>query len=70
MTKFDIAQHLACALQLGARLVAQTTPADATPRPYDCHLDSARLDAIGIGVRTRFVDGLRDVLRNAPAPAC
>lgn len=69
MTKYDIAQHLARELHIDARLVAQTTPADATPRPYDCHLDSARLDAMDIGVRTRFVDGLRDVLRNAPALA-
>jgi dTDP-4-dehydrorhamnose reductase len=67
MTKYDIARHLARELRVDARLVAQTAPVDATPRPYDCHLDSARLDAMGIGVRTTFVDGLRQVLRDAPA---
>jgi dTDP-4-dehydrorhamnose reductase len=72
MTKYDIAQHIARALGIQAQLVAQTEPADATPRPRDCHLDSGRLEALGIGRRTPFDAGIRAVLdafaREAAAP--
>lgn len=66
MTKYEIAQRLATALEVDAALVPQTTPADATPRPYNCHLDSSRLEALGIGRRTPFDTGIRDVLRAFP----
>jgi len=45
-------------------IVAQQTPTDSTPRPYDCHLDSASLEALGIGRRTPFEQGLDFVLGN------
>jgi dTDP-4-dehydrorhamnose reductase len=66
MTKFDIAKRLAHALQLDARLTPQHTPADATPRPRDCHLDSSRLEALGIGHRTPFDEAIRQVLDAFP----
>ncbi|HTH62775.1 MAG TPA: SDR family oxidoreductase [Paraburkholderia sp.] len=66
MTKHDIAQRLAAALGLSARLVAQTSPADATPRPRDCHLDASRLEALGIGRPTPFDAGIRAVLDAFP----
>jgi len=68
MTKHDIAQRLAAALGLNARLVAQTSPADATPRPRDCHLDASRLEALGIGRRTPFDVAIRAVLEAFPWP--
>jgi len=67
MTKFDIAERIARALNVDAKLVAQRTPADATPRPRDCHLDSARLEALGIGQRTPFNTAIAHVLARYPA---
>ena len=65
MTKYAIALKLAERLGLDASLiVAQSTPADSTPRPYDCHLDSGSLEALGIGRRTPFDQGLDFVLGN------
>lgn len=66
MTKYDIALHLAAALQIKARLIPQTTPTDSTPRPRDCHLDTSSLEKLGIGRRTPFETALRDVLRQIP----
>jgi dTDP-4-dehydrorhamnose reductase len=63
MTKYDIALRLARALGVGhAHLLAQLEPVDATPRPRDCHLDSTRLETLGIGRRTRLDDALPRVL--------
>ena len=62
MTKFDIAQRIARALRVDAKLVAQRTPTDATPRPRDCHLDSGRLEALGIGRRTPFDSAIARLL--------
>lgn len=66
MTKYEIALHLAEALQLNAQLVPQHTPTDATPRPHNCHLDSSRLEALGIGRRTPFDTAIRRVLTGFP----
>jgi dTDP-4-dehydrorhamnose reductase len=68
MTKFDIAQRIARVLKVDARLVAQRTPADSTPRPRDCHLDSVRLEALGIGRRTPFDSAIASVLARYPEP--
>ncbi|MEX3839619.1 dTDP-4-dehydrorhamnose reductase family protein [Paraburkholderia sp. BR10882] len=62
MTKYDIAQRIAQALGVKARLLAQPTPTDATPRPRDCHLDSSRLETLGMGRRTPFDVAIRAVL--------
>ncbi|MDR5809348.1 SDR family oxidoreductase [Caballeronia sp. LZ019] len=67
MTKFDIAERIARALKVDAKLIAQRTPADATPRPRDCHLDSARLEALGIGRRTPFDTAIASLLAGYPA---
>ncbi|MFM0325800.1 dTDP-4-dehydrorhamnose reductase family protein [Caballeronia glebae] len=66
MTKFDIAERIARALKVDARLVAQRTPTDATPRPRDCHLDSGRLEALGIGRRTPFDIAIGGLLAKYP----
>lgn len=66
MTKFQIAQCIAQVLNIRARLVAQTLPADTTPRPRDCHLASDRLDAWQIGHRTLFEQAIRVVLAGWP----
>ncbi|MGH8782491.1 dTDP-4-dehydrorhamnose reductase family protein [Paraburkholderia sp.] len=63
MTKYDIAAHLAAALQVEACLIPQRAPTDSTPRPHDCHLDSSNLEKLGIGRRTPFEIAIRDVLR-------
>ncbi|MGN6666991.1 MAG: dTDP-4-dehydrorhamnose reductase family protein, partial [Trinickia sp.] len=69
MTKFEIASRIARALNIDARLEAQSTSVETTPRPRDCHLDSSRLEALGIGRRTPFDVAIADVLRAAPALA-
>ncbi|KIG07416.1 dTDP-4-dehydrorhamnose reductase family protein [Caballeronia concitans] len=67
MTKFDIAERIARVLNVNAKLVAQRTPTDSTPRPRDCHLDSARLESLGIGRRTRFDTAIAHLLARYPA---
>ncbi|WP_109481333.1 SDR family oxidoreductase [Paraburkholderia sp. C35] len=66
MTKYDIAQRLANALDIDAQLTPQHTPTDSTPRPHNCHLDSARLEALGIGRRTPFDTAIHEVLAQFP----
>lgn len=66
MNKYEIAVRLAEALQLEAHLTPQLTPADATPRPHNCHLASSRLEALGIGRRTPFDTAVRQVLAAFP----
>jgi dTDP-4-dehydrorhamnose reductase len=62
MTKFEMAARIACVLRLDARLMPQAVSREATPRPRDCHLDSSRLEALGIGRRTPFDVALAEVL--------
>jgi dTDP-4-dehydrorhamnose reductase len=66
MTKFDIAGRIARVLNVDAKLVAQHSPTDATPRPRDCHLDSGRLEALGIGRRTSFDIAIAGLLAKYP----
>ncbi|WP_322084997.1 SDR family oxidoreductase [Burkholderia sp. BCC1999] len=66
MTKHDIAQRIAAALGVDASLTPIDQPTDATPRPYDYHLDASRLRALGIDHATPFDVALRTVLRGAP----
>ena len=68
MTKFDIAGCIARVLRLDAKIHCQQVPADATPRPKDCHLASAALDNMDIGRRTAFEVGIRAVLDSWPKP--
>ena len=66
MTKYDIARRIAAAFGIDASLAPIDQPADATPRPYDCHLDASRVRALGIDWTTPFDTALQAVLRNAP----
>jgi dTDP-4-dehydrorhamnose reductase len=66
MAKFEIATRIARALDVGARIEPQYTSAEATPRPRDCHLDSSRLETLGIGRRTPFDTALKTVLDAFP----
>ncbi|KAF1029133.1 MAG: dTDP-4-dehydrorhamnose reductase [Burkholderia plantarii] len=68
MTKHEIAQRIGAALGIAPRLTPVTAPRDTTPRPYDCHLDPSRLEALGIGARTPFEVGIRAVLAAGPGP--
>ena len=68
MTKFDIAQRIAQVLNIDARITAQRTPIDATPRPRNCHLTSNALEILKIGQRTPFDTAIRTVLQNWPRP--
>ncbi|SAL67837.1 dTDP-4-dehydrorhamnose reductase [Caballeronia udeis] len=63
MTKFGIAQSIARVLNVDARITAQHTPIDATPRPRNCHLASDALEALKIGQRTPFDTAIRSVLQ-------
>ena len=54
MTKYDIAQRIAAALGIDAALKRIDQPTDATPRPYDCHLDASSV---------RAADRSRDAVR-------
>ncbi|WP_321781684.1 SDR family oxidoreductase [Burkholderia pyrrocinia] len=66
MTKCEIARRIATALGIEASLAPIEQPTDATPRPYDCHLDATSLRALGIDPATPFDTALRTVLRDAP----
>ena len=68
MTKFDIAQRIAQVLNIDARITAQRTPIDATPRPRNSHLASDALEVLKIGQRTPFDAAIRAVLQNWPRP--
>lgn len=62
LTKFEMAERIAAALRIKADLKPQTTPTDSTPRPKNCHLSSATLEALGIGQRTPFDTALKTIL--------
>ncbi|WP_419690689.1 dTDP-4-dehydrorhamnose reductase family protein [Burkholderia theae] len=66
MTKYDIARRIAAALGIDASLTRIDQPTDATPRPYDCHLDASRVRQLGIDYATPFDSALRTVLGGAP----
>jgi dTDP-4-dehydrorhamnose reductase len=62
MTKFDIATRIARMLDVDARIEPQYGSSDAAPRPRNCHLDSNRLEMLGIGRRTPFDTALASVI--------
>ncbi|ALV61159.1 MULTISPECIES: dTDP-4-dehydrorhamnose reductase family protein [Burkholderia] len=69
MTKYAIAQRIAAALGIEASLTPITQPTDATPRPYDCHLDATRVRALGIDYATPFDTALHAILHDGrPMP--
>jgi len=68
MTKFDIARCIARVLKVDAKITAQRTPVDATPRPQNCHLATNAFEALKIGRRTPFDTAIRIVLQSWPRP--
>lgn len=63
MTKYDMALAMAELYGIPTNhIVADTKPASGTPRPFDCHLDCSRLEALGISKRTPFKVGIKEAL--------
>ena len=63
MTKYDIACLFARLLSFDpARLVPDNAPSAGAPRPKDCHLDTSKLEKLGIGQRTPFASTLPAIL--------
>lgn len=64
MTKYEMARLFAPYLDFNPeQLVPDVTPpGSAAPRPKDCHLDSSRLESLGIGRRTPFAMTLPRIL--------
>ncbi|XP_005103820.1 methionine adenosyltransferase 2 subunit beta isoform X2 [Aplysia californica] len=65
MTKYDMAVAMAEVFGLPtSHIVADTKPASGAPRPFDCHLDSSRLEQLGATERTPFRTAVKDALKN------
>ncbi|XP_059153128.1 methionine adenosyltransferase 2 subunit beta-like [Physella acuta] len=63
MTKYDMALAMAELYGIPTNhIVADTKPASGTPRPFDCHLDCSRMEALGISKRTPFKVGIKEAL--------
>ncbi len=63
MTKYEMALAFAPLLRFDpSRLIADATPPAGAPRPKDCHLDSSRLEQLGIGRRTPFAQTIPAIL--------
>ena len=64
MTKYDMAIAMAEIYDLPtSHIVADKKPSAGAKRPYDAHLDSSRLEKLGICVRTPFKEGIEPCLR-------
>lgn len=60
MTKYEMTQKLAEAFNLSTdHIVRQTEPTSTVARPYNCQMDSAKLEALGIGSHTPFIDAVK-----------
>ncbi|GFR91983.1 methionine adenosyltransferase 2 subunit beta-like [Elysia marginata] len=63
LTKYDMAVIMAELFGLPtSHIVADTKPAVGVPRPFDCHLDCGRMDALGVVKRTPFREGIKSCL--------
>jgi dTDP-4-dehydrorhamnose reductase len=63
MTKYDMALAMGPQLRFDvARLVADAHPPAGAPRPKNCHLDSERLERLGLGQRTPFAVAIAPIL--------
>lgn len=63
LTKYDMAIIMAELFGLPtSHIVADTRPAVGAPRPYDCHLDCSRMEALGPVKRTPFREGIKPCL--------
>lgn len=63
MTKYQMAKVMTDVLGLPSdNLEPSGEPTDGAPRPRDCGLDCSGLEQLGIGQRTPFAQGIREVL--------
>ncbi len=64
MTKYEMALAMAPHVAFDAsRLTGDANPPAGAPRPRNCHLDTERLDRLGIGRHTPFADAIAGILR-------
>ena len=64
VTKFDMALAMAGVFSLDAgHIDPDNKPPGGAPRPDDAHLDSSRVERLGINQRTSFEAGIRSVLK-------
>lgn len=66
MTKYEMACRIAPMIGFEpSRLIPDRTPARVgAPRPKDCHLDTARLEQVGIGQRTPFLTAIAKIVKD------
>ncbi|XP_002741389.1 methionine adenosyltransferase 2 subunit beta-like [Saccoglossus kowalevskii] len=66
MTKYSMAMTMAEIFNIPSQhIVADKEPSKGTPRPYDVHLDSTRLQSIGITTeQTPFKEGIQKCLKS------
>ncbi|KAK7495281.1 hypothetical protein BaRGS_00013463 [Batillaria attramentaria] len=63
MTKYDMAVAMAEAFGIPkGHIKADKNPSGGAPRPYDAHLDSSRVESLGICKRSKFKDRIRPAL--------
>ena len=63
MTKYDMAIAMAAAFDIPTQhIIGDLTPSQGTKRPYDAHIDPARIEQLGICKRTPFKEGIVPVL--------
>jgi len=64
MTKYDMAVVMATVFGLPTdHIESDKAPSGGAPRPFNSHLDCARVKSLGFGYTTPFKDGIMDVLR-------
>lgn len=65
MTKYDMSVAIGCALGLPVDhlLPDNSQPSASVTRPYDAQLTCKRLEALGVGRRTVFRDGITECLK-------
>ena len=63
MTKYDMCIQMAEIFGLPtSHIVPDRTPSSGAVRPYNAHLDSSRVEALGIQRRVSFKEGAKNVL--------
>ena len=63
MTKYAMVTTMADIFGLSHdHLIANKEPPTGTPRPHNCQLDSSALEDVGIGQRTPYREGIKEVL--------
>ncbi len=62
-TKYTMALTMAEIMGIDkSKVIPINEPGGTDPRPRDCHLDTSRLEELGICHRTPFADAIRDIL--------